>query len=300
MNQQRKTVYALRRRILNCDPVAAAEYNPLLDGELKENAEHKEAADRAMREMVLDLVEEGIVNAVMNHCPEKTNASEWKIDDLQNEINGLMGLTVDLSGVSRNRDELLDACWNAAESKYKDREEQMGKATMRQMEAFLYLQTIDGRWKEHLQQMDQLREGIHMRSYGQKDPKQEYKKDGYKYFKTMMSKVRDEVLTHVFTAEVEKAQSEEELDQLREQRRQAALLQARRDQEKQSRDAAASRRRPAAKQARRVSGPSQSSTPIPGGAGGQEMGLGGQGGESNLNRAQRRRQKSGTKKRKRM
>jgi len=235
-----------------------------------------------MREMVLDLVEEAIVNAVMNHCPEKTSPNEWKLEDLRSELHGLMGVDIDFSQVAKNRDEIMDASWNACESAYRKREEDVGDAMMRQMEAFLYLQTIDGRWKDHLQQMDHLREGIHMRSYGQKDPKQEYKKDGYKYFTTMMAQVRDEVLTHAFTAEVERAQSDEDIDRLREARRQKALLDARREQEAEAK-AKAGGRRAGARPASRPAARAQTSTPIPGGAAGAsaagEMGLGGGGQE---------------------
>jgi len=77
------------------------------------------------------------------------------------------------------------------------------------------LQTIDKRWKEHLAAMDHLREGIHLRGYGQKDPKQEYKKEGYTMFEMLMALIRDEVLEKVFKAQMKNAEGEDQLSALR-------------------------------------------------------------------------------------
>jgi preprotein translocase subunit SecA len=293
MNQQRKTVYTQRRAILDCDPVAAAEFNPLLDGEYKEDPEKKEAASLQMREMILDLAEEAIVMAVGTNCPEKTKPEEWKVPEITEELQDLLGVHVDLTSVVMDRDEIMNKCWTEAERFYTSREEDVGSEMMRQVESYFYLQTIDARWKEHLQHMDHLREGIHMRSYGQRDPKQEYKKEGYAMFTAMMSRVRDEVLQRVFKSEIQRAQSEEEVEQLREDRRKKALA------EQRQRDAAAranAGRRRVSGGARRVTG-ATSSTPVPTGAGGS-TGLSSHSEDDGLNRAQRRRQKASDKKKK--
>src|SRR5690606_29394887 len=141
----------------------------------------------------------------------------------------LLGVHVDLGGVPRDRDAIMDKCWAEVERFYNAKEESVGGDLMRQLESYLYLQTIDARWKEHLQQMDHLREGIHMRSYAQRDPKQEYKKEGYNLFVNLMARIRDEVLEKVFKAQVQQ-QSEADVARLRRDRQKRAAQEAMRQQ----------------------------------------------------------------------
>ena len=198
MNQQRKAIYALRRTIL--------------DG-------------KNLKELILDLVEAAIVSSTTINCPEKAQPNEWKLKDIEKDMMEVLGVAVDLTGV-RDRDEIMDKCYTAAERYYVDKEQALGADLMRQIESFLYLQVIDEAWKQHLSTMDHLREGIHLRSYGQKDPKQEYKKEGYNLFIGMKARVRDETLDKVFKAQVERRdQGEAQLEQLqadREARRAAS------------------------------------------------------------------------------
>ncbi len=186
MNQQRKAVYVLRRRVL--------------DGvELKE--------------MVLDLVEASIINSVQAACPEKASPSEWKLDEVQKSLDDVMGVHVEVAGV-RDRDELMDRSFQACLGFYEAKEQALGPDILRRIESFVYLNVIDEAWKQHLSTMDHLREGIHLRSYGQKDPKQEYKKEGFNIFAGMMARVRDETLDKVYKA-IPREGGEAELERLR-------------------------------------------------------------------------------------
>ena len=211
-NQQRKAIYALRRSILEADPS-------------REEREGETALDpNAMRELVMDLVEDSIITATMVHCPEKTAASEWTISDLGDELSHLYGGTFSFEGVNRNLEDLQDSAFRQVEALWNGREERMGKDIVGQLSAFLYLQTIDIRWKEHLQQLEHLREGIHMRAYGQRDPKQEYKKEGFNLFSALKGTVTLEVLEKVFKAEIasERGDTAEQLAQMRKNRRRRA------------------------------------------------------------------------------
>jgi len=209
MNQQRKSVYALRRRILESDPSRTVRED-----------EQKPTADQ-IRELILDLVEDCIVQLTTTYCPEKTNPSEWKVSQIEKDLFDLTGVTTDLSSVRTDRDALMDRAFNDTLAFLKKKEATYTSDIMGQLSAFLYLQTIDARWKEHLQHMDHLREGIHMRAYGQKDPKQEYKKEGYRLFVGMRSRVRDEVLEKVCRAQISLRAEEnaEELERMRKERR---------------------------------------------------------------------------------
>lgn len=109
---------------------------------------------------------------------------------------------MELSSSSFGREELMDHIFENISAFYDAKEKALSETVVRQIEHFVYLQTIDRRWKDHLQAMDHLREGIHFRGYAQKDPKQEYKKEGFYIFSTMMSNIRDEVLEKVFKVEI--------------------------------------------------------------------------------------------------
>lgn len=311
MNQQRKSIYSLRREVLE------AEYD-------RQEEAGAEDPGLLMRELLLDLVEEAIVNSVMTHCPEKMSAAEWDLAGIASEMENLLGVHIDIHGLRRDRDAIMDGVFAEVERVYKKKEDEEGAEQRRQLENFLYLQTIDARWKEHLQHMDHLREGIHMRGYAQKDPKQEYKKEGYQLFLHLRARIRDEVLEKVFKSQI--ASDEDEVERMRRQRAQRAAREAQNRAE--GRDAAAGAApggAPAARPAangrignlRPMAAPqlggnksapprpapgATPSNPNPFGQNGQfglpKPGAGGGGGQKEgLNRAQRRRQKAGTKKR---
>jgi len=181
MNQQRNTIYGLRRKVL---------------------------AGTALKEMIFDLLEQAIVNMVSMAAPEKAAPSEWKIAQLEKDIENLFGMSLALNAHAQDRDSLMDFIFTALQAFYNQKEKTIGESIIRQIEHFIYLQVIDRRWKEHLQAMDHLREGIHFRGYAQKDPKQEYKKEGFFIFSAMMAGIRDEVLEKVFKVEVRQESTE--------------------------------------------------------------------------------------------
>ncbi len=209
MNQQRKAIYSLRRAILEADPS-----RDVAEGESAPEPE-------IMREMIFDLVEESIVQNVMINCPEKTAPAEWKVSEIESYFRDLLGVSIDLSTAKTDRDDIMDKCFSEMERYLQAKEDRVGASILGQLSAFVYLQTIDVRWKEHLQIMDHLREGIHLRGYGQKDPKQEYKKEGYNIFTAMRARIREETIEKVFRAEIsaERDASEAELERLRRERK---------------------------------------------------------------------------------
>ena len=97
-----------------------------------------------------------------------------------------------------NRAEIEDAVFNRLMQKYQEKEDLLGPDIMRQTERMIMLQVIDDQWKDHLLSMDHLKEGIHLRGYGQKDPLVEYKKESYILFQDMMDRIEDETLRYLF------------------------------------------------------------------------------------------------------
>jgi len=198
MNQQRNTIYSLRRKVLGGENIA---------------------------QLVFDLVEGAIINMVRIAAPDKTSQSEWKLSELEADVFGLMGVQVDLSHFNGDRDDLMDLIFKRVSAFYKQRTNEVGEELVRQVERFIYLQTIDRMWREHLQAMDHLREGIHFRGYAQKDPKQEYKREGFNLFTSMIAQLRNEVIERVFKAEIQQGSRErvsEDLQRLQQRRRQEA------------------------------------------------------------------------------
>ena len=101
---------------------------------------------------------------------------------------------------------------------YKNKEEQYGSEIIRHLEKVIMLQTLDTQWKEHLAEMDYLRQGIGLRGYAQKNPKQEYKREAFEMFTAMLDRVKSEVVTILAKVQL---REESEIDAL-EQRQQAA------------------------------------------------------------------------------
>jgi preprotein translocase subunit SecA len=183
MNQQRKTVYDLRRRVLG--------------GE-------------SLREQVFDVFEDVIVELVSRFCPAKAHPDEWDIRALEEAVREAFAVKVSLQGVEMTHEGLQDVIWAEVEKAYQAREERFGPEAMRELEKWLYLNAIDHQWKDHLLAMDHLREGIGLRGYGQKDPKLEYKKEGYEMFVEMLFRIKMDLVEKLMRVEIENmAQIEE-------------------------------------------------------------------------------------------
>ncbi|HEY4221455.1 MAG TPA: preprotein translocase subunit SecA, partial [Myxococcota bacterium] len=129
MNQQRKAVYTLRLRVLEGGP--------------------------ELKEMILDLVEQSIINLVQEHAPEKSPPTEWKVDKVRDELKEITGVSVDIASL-RDRDDLMDRCFAECLRFYEAKEKAVTPEMMRQLESFVYLNVIDEAWKQHLNVMDHL------------------------------------------------------------------------------------------------------------------------------------------------
>ncbi|MBX5482686.1 MAG: preprotein translocase subunit SecA [Myxococcaceae bacterium] len=205
MNQQRKTIYKLRRRIL-----AAGAGVPLVEFEENPRTKEKIRTEQVItwedfKEMVLDAVEDVILSLTDTYAPTRS-PHQWDMEGLQRGLKDVLNLEMDFSGTD-TREALQEQIFRVAEKVYSEREAEFGDE-FRRFCQYRYLATIDQLWKDHLLAMDHLRQGIGLRGYGQKDPKQEYKKEGYEGFLRMLS-----AINHNFVAQwirvVPKNQAEE-------------------------------------------------------------------------------------------
>ena len=180
MNQQRKTIYAWRRRILGAD-------------------------EAELREVTLDSIEDVIVNLTKIHCSPDVRTDDWKLDQLIEDAEFQFGVKASLAGLPPNPERYQEAIYFKVETAMKERESGVNRAQpglFARVERDLFLRTIDELWRNHLQTMDQLRQGIGLRGYGQRDPKKEYQKEGYRLFQDVLMTVRSQVVGQLMRVQV--------------------------------------------------------------------------------------------------
>jgi preprotein translocase subunit SecA len=135
-------------------------------------------------------------------------AEGWDLDQLCQAMTALYGSDVtadelreDFAG-GMEREALIEDFREDAQEAYTEKEQQLGEELMRELERFVILQIVDVRWREHLEAMDYLREGVHLRSMAQKDPLVEYTAEGHKMFEELSQAIREEVVFTLFHAEL--------------------------------------------------------------------------------------------------
>jgi len=193
MNKQREVIYTLRNQALRGENIT---------------------------ESVLKMIEEFIEDKIDEHTQESTYAEDWNWDDLKQDILRVMLLDMDLSEdkmATVKQDELEENLKSAAKTLYYKREQVLGDELMRHLERIAVLKVIDELWKENLYEMDQIKEGVNLRAYGQKDPLIEYKREGFALFQDMLAKINEEALTFIFKARIEREPREAVPRQVRQQ-----------------------------------------------------------------------------------
>jgi preprotein translocase subunit SecA len=122
---------------------------------------------------------------------------------LRNDVVSSFGVKIELADLADlTRQEITDLVFDRLQQKYQEKEELVGSDVMRQTERIIMLQVIDNQWKDHLLSMDELKQGIGNRAYGQKDPLVEYKKESYELFTAMMDRIEDETVRYLYFLQV--------------------------------------------------------------------------------------------------
>jgi preprotein translocase subunit SecA len=222
MNQQRRSIYRLRRMVLGFGAgIPVVEYDE--DPKTKVKTRREQVFTWSdQREHVLDLVEDLVVDMVGANCPNRL--SGWNLDGLSAMVKEQFGIEMKFAPpagkAAEARAAIEEQVYNVVEKLYRQKEEELGAdgdgvPVLRRYEQWLYLQSIDQQWKDHLLSMDHLRQGIGLRGYGQKDPKQEYKKEGYEMFVQMTWRVKSAVVGNVLRLQLVRQESAEEIEQKR-------------------------------------------------------------------------------------
>jgi preprotein translocase subunit SecA len=183
LNEQRKVVYGQRKRLVEGDEGFVADLGR-----------------RYLADAIRGLVDE--------HCPEGLFPEDWDLEGLQRRLAGVHDTTIDVTELdpeSLDRDDLLAKVTEDATAAYARREQEVGgPAVLREIERRVILSVIDRKWREHLYEMDALRDGIGLRAVGQRDPLTEYQREAFDSFAAMMSGVKEEAVTYVMRLPIQR------------------------------------------------------------------------------------------------
>ncbi len=204
-NDQRKVIYAQRDELLAADSI---------------------------QDVIAEVRDAVVAETTARFVPPDSIDSQWNLPGLEREMVDEFGIEVDLQRLARENDEIgadgiVRHAQEAFERFLREKEAMVGSELMRTLERHVMLTVLDQTWKEHLARMDFLRQGIHLRGYAQKQPKQEYKREAFELFGQMLDKIRREVVRILTRIRI---RSEEEVAQMEEAERQRNAAQAQRMQ----------------------------------------------------------------------
>jgi preprotein translocase subunit SecA len=195
MNKQREAIYSLRKEILTGQ----------LDGGTN------------LKRIAHDIVE-SLVDA---NCNPRVGQDGWELDALATEVVAFFDIDLPSTGTDLRKlgiEEIRSTLHQVVEQKYAEREARIGRELLDVIERDVQLRFVDQAWKDHLNALDHLKEGIGLRGYGQRDPKNEYKRESYELFQMMKEAIEDSTAKTLFRLE---PVSEEELEERRRRRTEA-------------------------------------------------------------------------------
>ncbi|NHN33897.1 preprotein translocase subunit SecA [Paenibacillus agricola] len=179
MNQQREIIYKQRREVL-------------------------ESAN--IRDIALGMILPVVERIVEAHCPSDLVPEEWDLQAIVDYANGTFLQEGQLSKDElwgKESDEITQYIKDVVQRIYEEREQMIGEEFMREFEKVVVLRAVDSKWMDHIDAMDQLRQGIHLRAYGGTDPLREYQFEGFAMFQEMIQSIQEEVATYIMKAHVE-------------------------------------------------------------------------------------------------
>jgi preprotein translocase subunit SecA len=197
MNQQREVIYSQRRDVLTGED---------------------------MKDAMMEVIEEQAESLVDFYAGEKTHPEDWDLKGLRDAVYQQFSFRWKVPSKEEdglNRERLKEWLLQGVEEVYRKKEEEFGEAMLRYLEKVIMLQSIDHHWKDHLLAIDQLKEGIGLRGYGQKDPRIEYQKEAYQMFLEMMDRIKKDTVEKLFAIQIAK---KEEVKDLRAERKQTFIL----------------------------------------------------------------------------
>jgi preprotein translocase subunit SecA len=160
-----------------------------------------------LRAKVEEMIKETIDRVVASFTPEEELPEDWNLDGLVDWVKANIldeHTPFDASELKgKESDEIAEIIWEKAKARYDEKEEAFGEEKMREFERVIVLRAVDTKWMDHIDAMDQLRQGIHLRAYGQNDPLREYQMEGYAMFEKMVASIQEDVTKFIMKAEIQ-------------------------------------------------------------------------------------------------
>ncbi len=191
--------FSIRKRLLEYDNVMNQQREIIY----KRRAVALQGED--CRQEVNDILEDFVHSRVSQFVDEKSHAEDWDVDGLIASVGS--ALPIDPRPIkeeiySLDYDSLVEKIISSAQEIYRYKEERIGPERMDIFERFLILRVMDDEWKDHLYEMDSMKEGIHLRAYGQKDPLIEYKREAYMMFESLIDRINEKTVNILWKFEV--------------------------------------------------------------------------------------------------
>ncbi|WP_338852081.1 preprotein translocase subunit SecA [Alteromonas macleodii] len=219
-NAQRKVEgrnFDIRKQLLEYDDVANDQRKVIYE-------QRNELLDEGDISETIAAIREDVISSVVDeYIPPQSLEEMWDVSGLEERMRADFAVDMPIKTWLENDDKLYEEklrerILGEVVDAYKQKEAVVGEQVLRQFEKAVMLQNLDSHWKEHLAAMDHLRQGIHLRGYAQKNPKQEYKRESFALFSQMLEALKVEVITILARVKV---QAEEDVQKVEEQRRQA-------------------------------------------------------------------------------
>jgi preprotein translocase subunit SecA len=162
-------------------------------------------ASENLRDVVESMIKSTIERNVDAHCPKSEEPEEWNLKAIVDYAEATLLHEGDISESDisgKEPDEISELLFEKVKARYDEKEEQLETEQMREFEKVIVLRAVDSKWMDHIDAMDQLRQGIHLRAYGQIDPLREYQMEGFAMFEAMIASIEEDVAKYVMKAQI--------------------------------------------------------------------------------------------------
>ena len=216
--------FDLRKHLLDYDDVASDQRKVIYE----QRNELLEATD--VSETLVGIRNDVVEAICQKHVPESSIDEQWDLPGLERALETELGIKVEVKRHVEGKEEVpATVVWAGVqadvERHFREKEAMVGGDVMRQLERHVLLSVLDGQWKDHLASMDYLRQGIHLRGYAQKQPKQEFKREAFELFGQLLERVKTEVVTLLARVRIRTEDEVVALEEQQQQRQQRAPMQ---------------------------------------------------------------------------
>jgi len=222
-NAQRKVEgrnFDIRKQLLEYDDVANDQRTVIYEqrNELMDEADVSATISNIRKDVVAE--------TITQYIPQQSLEEQWDVEGLEQRLKDDFLIDMPIARLLKedealHEENLREKIQEVVEQAYQLKEQMVGEDVLRQFEKAVMLQTLDGLWKDHLAAMDHLRQGIHLRGYAQKNPKQEFKRESFELFQELLESLKTDVVVLLSKIQV---QAPEDVDAIEEQRREAAAV----------------------------------------------------------------------------